>query len=496
MPLGGLLPYPPGEQEEFDPARITEAVAGVQDHVRSQALASQPQEPPFQAVTQRADGTTDLKGVTPAALQYFQQMVQRGQEATALYDRIIQQADRKREVLEQNPILSAVGRIASQAATNYQGRGPGRPLVNAAGAFGSEFFADTPESLLVRAAQAGQAKFGIQGQVLNQAEDQRRFEIQQERIDAQIAASQAENKIALAKEARLTKAGFERQVLTEARQRILPDAESIVKDAEAHGYSPEEAVTLAKRAAETQENSKREQELIQSIADKKARAEKTFEWAKMNAEWDRRFSLEGLREMGRRQREEDEKVARELKAGEIKEATKKTIVDYDSTLAQLNRLEKLIQENPQYQTSITNPRGLVPTRVLGLAGRKDEVRFRTDLRNSIQTIVKTHGAGARGYNPTEFKMVIEPLSAMPIRTQAENLAAIGAAKAILLEKIHSLANVMEATDKDISQFELFKRAGIVISPPTKAAGVPEGTIIENDKGERQVRRGGKWVPLK
>jgi hypothetical protein len=124
----------------------------------------------------------------------------------------------------------------------------------------------------------------------------------------------------------------------------------------------------------------------------------------------------------------------------------------------MDRLEKLIKDNPDFQGPV---RGRIPGVVLGKAQAQKELSFRSAVANGLQSIVKAHGAGARGYTPQEMAGIFSKLSPAPVKTQAENLANVDEARQIVLQKAQALADTLEASGKDISRYPLFKRIGVV-----------------------------------
>jgi hypothetical protein len=481
-PFGDVGP----DQAQFEPdgggmASLDAMGADALGSVAAKGEASAP-APRLPDIEYKGDGTVNLRNVSPEIAAKIQELLSLGtqtkdfvqsgmashlvrlaalgKQTQNTLEQAAQMNLQKAEVLQQHPIIAQLGKTLSAAAANYAQRGSRlTPLIQGIGAYGADFFKDSPESLIMRAASARAQQMQAESQVLNQTEDQRRFQIQQERIDAQIAQQKTANELAQKRETRLDKSGYETQIISLAKGRTAPDQATIVKGALAHDFSPEEAADLAKRAQEVDADSKHERQLIQDAADKKQAARFAQQSAMFNTTTARMFSLEGMREAAAAQRTKDAQDQAAAKAGKISDVTMGKVSDLDAQLKQLSDLEKVIQKFPQYQGPIT---GRVPSLALGLSAKAgspkaaEELKFRSDLMNSIQAIVKTHGGGARGYNPTEFKMVFQPLTAAAAKTPAENLANIQSAKSLLLNKLQAQADALAAANKDISGIRTFK----------------------------------------
>jgi len=171
-----------------------------------------------------------------------------GAQAQQLLQRGVEQALRKEQVLREHPILAQIGRTTSAIAAQYAQPGSlATPILRGVGAFGADFFSDTPESLIQRAAQLQLTKFQTEGQVLNQFEDQRRLQLQEARIQQQQTVEEGRIKRAeeTAKAAEIR--GARRDYSTAARSgQILPESrEQMVADLVASGESPKQAEAFA-----------------------------------------------------------------------------------------------------------------------------------------------------------------------------------------------------------------------------------------------------------
>lgn len=175
--------------------------------INGKALAQQIEEPPD--FTQRGDGRIDIKGLGPLTAAKLQKYMTLGAQTQNYLEQLAKQAMRKKEVLEKNPLLSSIGRASSAIAAQYAAPGSrGQAIVRGLGAFGADFFQDTPESLIQRAAAASSEAMEVEGRIhgalVNEEKERRQWIMEKRRADT---------------EERLTKQGQERLDLERAEQK-------------------------------------------------------------------------------------------------------------------------------------------------------------------------------------------------------------------------------------------------------------------------------------
>lgn len=195
-----FVPALPGPESEADGNFLVDAI-GAQGLGYSSSLgeAARSNQPAFKSMTTTFDDQGnpihDIKGVSQAYLDHIQRQIKFANLAQATLQRVADAATRKANVLEQHPILAGIGRATSSIAAQYAAPGSrGAAIVRGLGAFGADFFQDTPEQLLARAASAQKEGFGIEGQVVNQLEDIRRSDLAERRADLAEQRAQEEAK--------------------------------------------------------------------------------------------------------------------------------------------------------------------------------------------------------------------------------------------------------------------------------------------------------------
>jgi hypothetical protein len=114
---------------------------------------------------------------------HIQKELEIAQQTRQAYQGAIQRIAAQRQFLEQNPGISALGRIASQAATNYQFGGPrAGPVIHAMGAFGADTFGQTPTQLATQEAGLRTQELQAMSPVTQALHSQAQLNIQQEHM--------------------------------------------------------------------------------------------------------------------------------------------------------------------------------------------------------------------------------------------------------------------------------------------------------------------------
>jgi hypothetical protein len=165
----------------------------------------------------KGDGTVNVKNVTPkmavriqellslgtqtkdfvqsGMAQHLTRLAALGQQTQDTLERAAQMNLQKADVLQQHPIIAQLGRTLSAAAANYSQRGSrATPLLNAIGAFGADFFKDTPEGLIQKAAMQRYQQVQAEGETLGALEKQQQLQTEQARALA-TAGQQQRNEI-------------------------------------------------------------------------------------------------------------------------------------------------------------------------------------------------------------------------------------------------------------------------------------------------------------
>lgn len=138
--------------------------------------ALKPPQVPFTEIKTKinpetGDQTHTVSGMTDQFLQEVTRLTSIGRTAEGAYEQAVNLRQQRLDELQAHPILAGVGRIASLAAANYQAQGmrgrAAQPLVNAAGQFGLDTFALTPEQLAEHIAQLRTQQLGAETAVAN-----------------------------------------------------------------------------------------------------------------------------------------------------------------------------------------------------------------------------------------------------------------------------------------------------------------------------------------
>lgn len=196
MPLGGLIPYPPKQQDDAGVARTTALGQSVLGTIEGQAAANTPDAPIYKSVTYQSDGTVDVKGASPALQEFIQRSIQKGQMAERAVEETIARVSAERQVLERNPIISSLGRIASGAAIAYQAPGSrAQELLRGIGYAGADLFSKTPAELSAREAELRLQQLAIQQSVGKEALGVAAEERRERRAEALELAAQEQLKI-------------------------------------------------------------------------------------------------------------------------------------------------------------------------------------------------------------------------------------------------------------------------------------------------------------
>lgn len=412
-------------------------------------------------------------------LSKLAQQQQVGNQAGAALDQAIGGLQAQQTVQQQNPLLTAVGKIASLAAANYQTNGLRgaalSPLVRAAGAFGMDQFGMTPQELSRQIAQLSQQK--------------------QASFEPQIAS--AERLMAL-DEANVRATNVERDKI-ESRKLVLrgqlrqdgsagllaaTDLPSLVSQLQAEGFSDAEAANVASLAIKTSEAKQKRDVLLDAAKDARSRATITADWERQQASFGQQWKLF-----------EAKRVDTLAKQNQVPpNVVTKIIPELDATVSQLDQLEKLIKENEPYQGPA---RGRIPSVILGKTGdNQKELTFRLELKNALQTFAKAHGAGSFAFRPQEYQLIFQALTPDATKTQQENLATVNGARVIVEDKIRSLGMSLQDSGKDVSKYRVFQRVGLTAGPDatTSTAPLPDEIIKKLKPGiATKLSNGEEWT---
>lgn len=132
--------------------------------LKTQAEAQKMKGPAFSSLKY----TTDKDGKTKVSVEMpeetyrdLSELVQTGRDARGAFAQAAAQLSQKRQLLQENPVLAGVGRIAATAAASYSGNRQVEGLVRGAGAYGLDTFGKTPDELAVEEAKLKAQEFQV-----------------------------------------------------------------------------------------------------------------------------------------------------------------------------------------------------------------------------------------------------------------------------------------------------------------------------------------------
>ena len=145
--------------------------------IRDQGQLQVAQQPVFHEVSYKtnSDGSQDVSVRMPqSTLDRIMPLLQTGQATLNAFAQARSQIQAKRDFLNKNPLIGALGSIASTAAAGYQGGYGDRisPIVRAAGAFGLNYFGKTADQLSQEDASLAAQQFGISRGIISEQQQE------------------------------------------------------------------------------------------------------------------------------------------------------------------------------------------------------------------------------------------------------------------------------------------------------------------------------------
>lgn len=210
---------------------------------KAKVLATQQ---PIEQATQRVDSdgnnVYDFKGLSQAAYEQLQELIQAGRQSKAETAELTSRLRAKRDVMEAHPAIAQIGRIAAAAANAYIAPGSrGAALVHGAGAVAGEYFKDTPESLSADISDAQRRQVATQAPITAMAIAEQRTEQQiQHQLQREARLDAAEDR-RVERDRRLTIASGLGNIYSTAANGTQWPGDAVRKQALLLGASPEEA---------------------------------------------------------------------------------------------------------------------------------------------------------------------------------------------------------------------------------------------------------------
>lgn len=370
--------------------------------------------------------------VTDQFLQNIGQLVGVGQQAISAYDQQVRAVQAKQQFLQEHPLVAAVGRLSSLAAANYfDPRNRLNGAIRAAGAFGQDYFGQSPEQLGAQVSQLQAQKLQTQmglasvlekGSAAEQAGQLRKDALAQQMAEQKASLEQKKN-------ADLDKIATDALGASARNESNPVAATAAVHRYLARGGDPEAAKALGVQLIETQKAALAKETNSENFkAEQQARmfAQQSAEHAKQ---------IGAMLTMFDKRADQQDKQAAE-KSLTITGPTLTTLQGQTAVLKHLNDIKQLY-------TDYANNTGMFAGRVMGVEQKlgllKSELaKMSTMTKATNAMLVTAFGEGTRGFQKAglEYNAAMNP---SPKFSLPQNLGAIEGLRDTILTKQNGVA---------------------------------------------------------